>query len=354
MPGSLTLDDLQAEADAGIVDTVVVAITEASGTLAGRSFHVDAFLEAAHRGEPRDGVVAVPDLTTLRTIPWREGTALVLADVLDRHGEAVPHAPRNVLKRQLDRLAAAGMRVECASELEFYLFAEGFDAIAGKRYRDARPLTVGEEPIMRAIRNGLHDANIPVESSQRAAGPGQFSIRLRRAGALEMADGHAILRGGIGNIAHAHGAAATFMARWCDDVPGSSCHLHQILCAADDGAERTYGAARATYAAEIAYFLGPFVNSYKRSPMVAGGADLNPYLGYAASIAAGLAGASGTPHEMPGTLRAATECLRTSAMLRSAFGDTVVDHYVSVAETEQARFDRVVTDWELARGFDRG
>jgi glutamine synthetase len=353
MPGSLTLDDLQAEADAGIVDTVVVATTEATGTLAGRAFHVDAFLEAAHRGEPRGDIVVLPDLTTLRTIPWREGTALVLADVLDRHGEAVPHAPRNVLKRQLDRLAAAGLRVECASELEFYLFAEGFDALAGKRYRDARPLTVGEEPIMRAIRNGLHDANIPVESSAHASGPGQFSIRLRRAGALEMADGHAILRGGIRDIAHAHGTAATFMARWCDDVPGSSCQLHQTLCEAGEEAVRRYGAGQAAYAAEIAYFLGPFVNSYKCSPF-AGGADLNPYLGYAATIAAGLAGAGGSPREAPGTLREATECLRGSAMLRAAFGDTVVDHYVGVAAEEQARHDRVVTDWELVRGFDRG
>ncbi len=354
MPGSLTLDDLQAEADAGIVDTVVVAAARMSGRLSAKRFHVDAFLDAAYRGDAQGDVVLVPDMTTLRTIPWQEGTALVLADVFDRDGEAVAHAPRNVLKRQLSRLASMELRVRCASEQEFYLFSAGFDAIAAKRYRDVAVLAVGEEPLMRAIRNGLHDANIPVESSGHAAGLGQFSIRLRGAEALEMADRHAILRSGVRDIAHAHGAAATFMAQWCDGVAGSSCRLHQTLCDADEATIRKYDAGRAAYAGEIAYFLGPFVNSYKRVPLTGGGADLNPYLGYAASVAAGIAGMEGsadTPCAAPGTLRAAIEQLRTSSMLRSAMGDGVVDRYVTVGLEEQSEHDRVVTDWELERGF---
>ena len=250
-----------------------------------------------------------------------------------------------------------GLRVACASELEFYLFGDGFDTIISKRYRDVMPLAVGEESVMRAIRNGLHDAHIPVESSGHAEGPAQFTIRLRCAEALEMADRHAILRSGVRDIAHAHGAAATFMAQWCDGVAGSSCRLHQTLCDADEETARKYDAGRAASAGGIAYFLGPFVNSYKRVPLVGGGADLNPYLGYAASIAAGIAGVEGTAHTpraAPTTLRAATEYLRTSAMLRSAMGDAVVDHYVTVAQEEQTDHDRSVTDWELVRGFQRG
>ena len=455
MPGMLTLDDLQAEVDAGCIDTVVVAMTDMTGQLVGKRFHAEFFLDTAYREthacdyllandidmEPVPGYAAAswakgygdfvlkPDLPTLRHIPWLDGTALVLADVLDHRQQPVAHAPRNVLKKQLARLAALNMRAYCASELEFYLFDESYEAIAAKRFHGLKTSaayiedyhifqTTKEEPVMRAIRNGLHDAGIPVENSKGEWGPGQVEINVRFAEALEMADRHAILKNGIKEIAHAQGKAVTFMAKWRYDLAGSSSHVHQSLWdasgtrplfadpAGDYGMSETmrhYMAGQLAYAPEIAYFLAPCINSYKRvqTGMFAptsgvwsvdnrtagfrlcgagtkairtecriGGADLNPYLAFAGLIAAGLAGIEarlpleppfsgdayvGKPSRgIPKTLRAATDCLRASAMLRSAMGDAVIDHYVHAAEWEQLEYDRRVTDWELMRGFERG
>jgi glutamine synthetase len=454
MTGHLSIDELRAETAAGGIDTVVVAMTDMAGQLIGKRFHAQYFLDSAHDEthacnylladdidmEPVPGYAAAswmqgygdfvlkPDLATLRRIPWLDGTALVLADVLDHHGEPVPHAPRNILKRQLARVAALKMKAFCASELEFYLFDESYDAIASRRWHDPRTSggyiqdyhvfqTTKEEPVMRAIRNGLQGAGIPVENSKGEWGPGQEEINIRYAEALEMADRHTILKNGIKEIAHAQGKAVTFMAKWRYDLAGSSSHIHQSLWdqagrrplfvdpAAEHGMSalmRHYLAGQLAHAAEIAYFLAPFINSYKRfqagtfAPTRAvwsidnrtagfrlcgegsksirvecrvGGADLNPYLAFAALIAAGLDGIEkGTtlepPHEgdaytgkrlrdIPKTLRAATDNLRRSKMLREAFGDAVVDHYIHAAEWEQFEYDRRITDWELARGFER-
>ena len=316
MPGMLTLDDLQAEFDAGCIDTVVVAMTDMAGQLIGKRFHAEFFLDSAHREthacdyllandidmEPVPGYAAAswakgygdfvlrPDLTTLRHIPWLESTALVLADVLDHQHRPVAHAPRNVLKKQLVRLSALNMRAFCASELEFYLFDESYDSIAAKRFHGLKTSaayiedyhifqTTKEEPVMRAIRNGLHDAGIPVESSKGEWGPGQMEINIRYAEALEMADRHTIMKNGIKEIAHGQGKAVTFMAKWRYDLAGSSSHVHQSLwdaggtqpLFADPAAEygmselmRHYMAGQLAYAPDIAYFLAPFINSYKR------------------------------------------------------------------------------------------
>jgi len=454
MTGMLTLDALKAEITAGRIDTVLVAMTDMAGQLIGKRFQAEFFIDSAAEEthacnyllandidmEPVPGFKAAswnqgygdfalkPDMATLRRIPWLPGTALVLADVLDHHHAPVPHAPRNILKRQLDRLAALKMRAFCASELEFYLFDESYDAIAAKRFHD--PKTAGsyiedyhifqtskEEPVMRAIRTGLQAAGIPVENSKGEWGPGQEEINIRYADALEMADRHTILKNGIKEIAHAQGKAVTFMSKWRYDLAGSSSHIHQSLwdvagkkpLFADPKGEhgmsklmRHYMAGQLTHAAEIAVFLAPFINSYKRfmagtfAPTRAiwsidnrtagfrlcgaetksirvecrvGGADLNPYLAFAALIAAGLAGienetelepafvgdayAGKRLRDIPRTLRAATDALRKSKMLRAAMGDDVVDHYVHAAEWEQLEYDRRITDWELKRGFER-
>jgi glutamine synthetase len=276
--------------------------------------------------------------------------------------------------------------------------------------------TTKEEEVMRAIRTGLNGAGIPVESSKGEASAGQEEINVSYADALAAADAHVVTKNAIKEIAWAKGRSVTFMAKYADGAAGSSCHIHQSLRRDDGGAAfhdpagphgmsalmRSYLAGLLAHAAETTVFLAPNINSYKRfvagtfAPTKSvwstdnrtagfrlcgaeskavrvecriGGADLNPYLAFAAQIAAGLAGieaglelppeftgdayTGGRLPEVPATLRDATVALDRSEMLRAAFGDGVVDHYVHAARWEQTAFDRRVTDWELARGFER-
>ena len=333
-----------------------------------------------------------------------------------------------MLKKQVARLGKQKMRALLASELEFYLFDESYEAVAAKRY--INPKTAGqyiedyhvfqttkEEGVMRAIRKGLQGAGIPVENSKGEWGPGQEEINVRYADALEMADNHVILKNAVKEIAWGQGKSVTFMAKWNYGFAGSSSHVHASLW--DTGGKtplffdgksefgmsalmRSFVAGQLKYAGELTYFLAPYINSYKRfqvgtfAPTKAvwsrdnrtagfrlcgenskairiecriGGADLNPYLAFAALIAAGLAGIeeklklpathSGDAYhgaklaEVPKTLREATKLLGKSKMLRAALGDAVVDHYVHTAQWEQFEYDRRVTDWELMRGFER-
>ena len=290
-----------------------------------------------------------PDMSTLRRTPWLEGTVLVLADVLDHHHHDVPHSPRAILKKQLARLAERKMTALCASELEFYLFDETFESAAQKRFHGLKTAgtyiedyhilqTTKEEGVMRAVRRGLQGAGIPVENSKGEWGPGQEEINVRYAPALDMADNHAILKNAIKEIAHLQGKAVTFMSKWRYDLAGSSSHIHMSLWDAaartplflDPKAEfgmsplmRSFVAGQVKYARDLTCFLAPYINSYKRfqvgtfAPTKSvwsrdnrtagfrlcgegskgiriecriGGADLNPYLAFAALIAAGLAG----------------------------------------------------------------
>jgi glutamine synthetase len=455
MSGTLSLDLLKQEVAAGRIDTVVVAMTDMVGQLVGKRFHAAHFVDSAHEEthgcnyllandidmEPVPGYEAAnwskgygdfvlkPDLATLRPIPWLPGTALVQADVLDHHDHGpISHSPRAILKNQVARVETMNMRAFFASELEFYLFDESYESIHARAYRDPKPTgyyiqdyhvfqTTKEEPVMRAVRNGLHAAGIPVECSKGEWGPGQEEINVRYADALTMADRHVVIKNAVKEIANAQGKAVTFMAKWRYDLAGSSSHVHSSLWNADEqrplfadtqgehgmsALMRHYLAGQLAYAADITFFLAPFINSYKRfqvstfaptraiwsvdnrtagfrlcgahSPAIRvecriGGADLNPYLAFAALLAAGLAGIEqklepgpafvGDAYrdeklrEIPGTLREATANLRGSKMLRAAFGDSVIDHYVHAAEWEQLEYDRRVTDWELKRGFER-
>ena len=385
--------------------------------------------EAANWAQGYGDFVLKPDLSTLRLTPWLEGTALVLCDVLDHHHHKdIPHSPRALLKAMNARLAAKGYKAFLASELEFYLFDETFESAYLKHYNDLKTAgyyiedyhifqTSKEEDVMRAIRVGLQAAGIPVENSKGEWGPGQAEINVRYADALEMADRHVILKNGIKEIAHLKDKAVTFMAKWDYELAGNSCHIHASLwdktgkralfrdAKADLGMSklmRQFLAGQLKYADDITYFLAPYINSYKRfqvgtfAPTKAvwsrdnrtagfrlcgedtkavrvecrvGGADLNPYLAFAALLAAGLAGIQekltlddpfvGDAYfgkrlrEIPKTLREATRALDKSKMLRAAFGDAVIDHYVHTAEWEQLEYDRRVTDWERKRGFER-
>lgn len=371
--------------------------------------------------------VMKPDLATLRRTPWLPGTALVLADVLDHHHEPVAHAPRAILKRQIARLRDMGLAPMMASELEFFLFEQSFRDLHAAGYRGLAPIgpynedyhifqTTKEEEVMRAIRTGLQGAGVRVENSKGEASAGQEEINVGYRDALGAADDHVIVKTAVKEIAWAKGRAATFMAKWSNTAAGSSAHIHQSLRDADgraaflDAGEphgmsrlmRHYLAGLLAHAAEGTLFLAPNVNSYKRfvagtfAPTSAvwsmdnrtagyrvvgegsrairiecrvGGADLNPYLAFAAQIAAGIAGieaglepepefhgdayAGAGLRSIPLTLRDATAALDGSAMLRAAFGDAVIDHYVHAARWEQRECDRTVTDWELARGFER-
>jgi len=453
MTGKLDIDTLKRLVEAKEIDTVIAAFVDMQGRLLGKRMTGHFFLESLAHGthacnyllaldmemEPVPGFkaaswdkgygdfVIVPDLKSLRRIPWLPGTALVIGDVADHEGELVPHAPRSILKRQLERLARKGYVAKAASELEFYIFEDSFDGARQKAYKGVKPAgwyfedyhifqTSKEEELVRAIRNGMDAAGIPVESSKGEWGPGQAEINLVYTDALEMADRHAIYKNGAKEIAHAQGKSVTFMAKWDYGLAGSSSHLHSSLWHAAKGKPlfydakaphgmsalfRHYLAGQLALAREMTYFLAPTINSYKRfqsgsfaptkavwsfDNRTAGfrvlgeksamrvecripGADVNPYLAFAATIAAGLHGIEGKLplelpfagnayaaeriREVPKTLRDAIETLKHSKALRKAFGDEVIDHYVHAASWEQAEYDRRVTDWELLRYFER-
>src|SRR6185312_2130080 len=189
--------------------------------------------------------VLKPDLATLRVTPWLEKTALVLCDVLDHHDHSpIPHAPRNILKRQLQRLERMKMKAFMASELEFFLFDDSYDNAHHKGFAHIKTSghviedyhilqTTKEEGVMRALRNGLHGAGIPVENSKGEWGPGQEEINVKYAEALEMADRHAILKNACKEIAWSLGKAVTFMAKWNYGMAGNSSHIHQSLWSPD-------------------------------------------------------------------------------------------------------------------------
>ena len=451
----MNLDRLKQNVADGTIDTVLVCMADMQGRLVGKRFHAQFFLESdfgeTHacnylladdiENEPVPGYTSAnweqgygdfamqPDPSTLRLLPWLPGTAMVLCDVLDHHSHApVPYAPRNILKKQLARLKAMGAEAMFASELEFYLFNDTYREAHGKNYHQLETAayyiedyhifqTTKEEGVMRAIRNQLNAAAIPVENSKGEWGPGQEEINVRYCEALEMADRHVILKNACKEIAWQQGKSISFMAKWNAKLAGSSGHIHQSLCRPGTGESlffepgkehsmsdlmRHFMAGQLAHASEITLFLAPYINSYKRfqsgtfAPTKAlwsvdnrtagfrlvgagtkgvrtecriGGSDLNPYLAFAALIAAGIKGienklelepayrgdayADATLRTIPKTLREATAAANSSLMLRTALGNEVIDHYVHAAEWEQSQYDRVVTDWELQQGFER-
>jgi len=443
----LTLAELKSEVESGAIDTVVVAFTDMQGRLMGKRLHGEFFVEETEAGHPVEGcnyLLAVememdpvpgyeiasweqgygdfaltPDLATLRRIPWLEGTALVLADVGWHDESPVAPSPRQVLRAQIERAEARGLTPMAGSELEFYLLKETFAEAHAKGYTGLTPsvpyildyhvlATTYDEPLLRAIRNGMHAAGIRVETSKGEAWPGQQEINFRYADALTMADNHVIYKNGAKEIAFLHGCSLTFMAKPFEDWIGSSCHIHSSLrrgdeaaFAEDDELFDRWLAGQIACAHELAVFFAPTINSYKRyaagswAPTtlawghdnrtcgfrVVGrgaakrvetripGGDVNPYLAFAAMIASGLHGLEreleapppleGNAYEsdaerFPSTMREAIAALESGEMARAAFGDQVVDHYLTYARTEQSLYDRFVTDWERARYFERG
>jgi glutamine synthetase len=443
----MTLKELTAEIESGAIDTIVVAFTDMQGRLMGKRVQGQFFLEggvAEHGVEGCNYLLALdmemdpipgysianwergygdfllqPDLDTLRPIPWLEGTALVLCDVLWHDGTPVNPSPRQVLKRQVERAAELGYTPMFGSELEFYLLKETYAEAHAKGYEDLTPsvpyildyhilATTYDEPFLRQIRNYMQAAGIPVESSKGEAWPGQQEVNFRYAPALAMADNHTVYKNGAKEIAHLNGCSITFMAKPDHTWIGNSCHIHASLWRGDESAFagesdifKHFLAGQIACFRELALFLAPNVNSYKRyaagswAPTTLAwghdnrtcgfrivghgnglraetripGGDVNPYLAFAAVLAAGLHGVEnqlelpppleGNAYEsdaerFPHSLRDAIDALENGTVARAAFGDDVVDHYLNYARTEQRLFDQVVTGYERERLFERG
>ena len=442
----LSIEELREQVERGEVDTVVAAFTDMQGRLLGKREHAEFFLEeSAQSGvegcnyllaldmemDPQPGYamaswdqgygdfVLTPDLATLRRIPWLEGTALVLCDVGWEDGSPVVASPRQVLRTQVERARALGYEPMMGSELEFYLLKESYAEAHAKHYRDLTPsvpyildyhilATTFDEPLIRQIRLAMAGAGIRIESSKGEAWPGQQEINLRYSDALTMADNHTVYKNGAKEIAHQNGCSITFMAKPDHGWIGSSCHIHSSLWR--DGANafegesevfRRYLAGWIACLRELALFLAPTINSYKRytagswaptslawghdnrtcgfrivghgasqrvETRIPGG-DVNPYLAFAALIAAGLYGIEqelelpapleGNAYEsdaerFPYALREAIDALEHGTMARAALGDEVVEHYLNYGRVEQRLFDEAVTCWERERLFERG
>jgi glutamine synthetase len=450
----LTETSLRESIADGTIDTVVVAFPDMQGRPVGKRVTAPFFVEhvmdhgieacdyllaldvdmeplPGYRFANWDGgygdMVGVPDMTTLRRLPWLEGTAMVVCDLTGTDGAPVEVSPRQVLRRQIERAAEAGFDVRCATELEFFLFRESFEEAAAKRWSDMHPhtstiedyqllQTSREEYIIRRIRNEMIAAGVPVEFSKGEAGRGQHEINVTYARALEVADRHLVFKNGVKEIADQCGRAATFMAKWSMAEVGSSCHIHASLWDRTTGAPlmadhadpaglspvgRRFVAGLLQGARQLTWMWAPYVNSYRRympgswapTAVVWGvdnrtcgfrvvgrgagcrvecrvpGADVNPYLALAAVIAAGLWGIEhelelpppyeGNAYEaadvtrIPSTLVDALGELESSAIAAHAFGDDVHYHLINTARQEWARANQVVTDWELARNFER-
>jgi glutamine synthetase len=371
-PQRVGTKELEALIRDGSVDTVINAIVDQQGRLMGKRVTGDFFLEHAWEGthfctyllgtdmEMRTPSgyqlmnwetgygdwLADPDWTTLRTIPWLQRTALVLADVRDEAtGELIPIAPRSILRQQVERAGTKGYLPMMASELEFYLLRDTYEEAAVKHFHELQPYgwynedyhllqATKAEPLYRQFRNNMVAAGIPVEFSKGEAAPGQHEVNIHYDEALESADRHALFKHGLKEMAWQNGYAVTFMAKPDHAWTGSSAHVHLSLWSGKknlfhDAKKNGMSALMRHFLGglisgirELAFFFAPFVNSYKRfapgswAPVnlvwgrdnrtcafrIVGegpalrietrlpGGDANPYLTYAALIGAGMHG----------------------------------------------------------------
>jgi glutamine synthetase len=363
----MTLEELRSAATEGTVDTVLLCIADMEGRLQGKRLTAQHFLEEVveHNAEGCNYLLAVdvdmntvdgyemsswsrgygdfvmkPDLGTLRRIPWHEGTVLLMADLAWEDGSDVVASPRQILRRQLARLAERGWKATAGTELEFIVFNDSYEQAWNKGYRHLEPAnlynvdysmlgTARVEPLIRRIRNSMMGAGMRVENSKGECNFGQHEINFHWNEALATADDHVIYKNGAKEIAAQEGMAITYMAK-LDEREGNSCHIHCSL--AHEGGGNVFADDRATFdrfvagqlacLRELTLFFAPHVNSYKRfvpgsfaptavawgndnrtcSMRVVGhgqglrvenrlpGADVNPYLALAAMIAAGLHG----------------------------------------------------------------
>ncbi len=368
----LSVEELRDLVAAGTIDTVVVAVTDSLGRLQGKRLGAQFFLEESigHGSECCNYLLAVdvemntvagyemsswetgygdmvmkPDLATLRLIPWQPGTAMVNCDILWTTGAEVSASPRQILKRQLDRLGEHGLSAFAGTELEFITFDTTYEEGFASGYTRMTPSnqynvdysllgTARVEPLLRDIRNSMAGAGLYVEGAKGECNFGQHEITFKYQPALKACDDHAVYKNGAKEIAAQHGKSITFMAKY-DQKEGSSCHIHLSFRSADgqmvmagDGEHgfsrlmEYFIAGQLACIEDFTYFFAPNINSYKRfvegsfAPTAVawgfdnrscafrvvgsgeslrvecrvGGADLNPYLATAALVAAGLHG----------------------------------------------------------------
>jgi glutamine synthetase len=454
------LAELEAMVHDGRIDTLVVAITDMQGRLMGKRVQGDAFLNGvidhgAHfctyllgtdmEMNTPEGFrlmnwetgygdwIASPIWDSVRVLPWLEKTALVLADAIDEEThEQIPVSPRTVLKRQVDRATAAGLAVKAGSEFEYYVLRDSWQDLADSGW--GVPRTFGyynedyhllqatkAEPLHRLLRNHLTAARVPIEFSKGEAAPGQHEVNIRFDHVLESADRSVIFKHAAKEIAYLNGWGLTFMAKPDHRWTGSSGHLHMSIWSTDDDrplmftddeAEagpyglskrgRQFMAGMMALSRELAVFIAPNINSYKRYASLSWapvnivwgrdnrttgfrlvghggslhvenrfpGGDMNAYLTYAAMIGAGLYGiehgleladefkgngyvATGVAR-MPRALYEGIRELEASKAAREIFGDDVVEHYLNAARVEQETYDSVVHDWDRERYLERG
>jgi glutamine synthetase len=363
----MTLDELKAEVGAGGIDTVLLCLCDMQGRLQGKRLTAEHFLGdvVAHGAEACNYLLAVdvdmntvegyamsgwdlgygdfemrPDLATLRRVPWLDGTALCLADLAWADHAPVVASPRQILRRQVERLAERGWVAYGATELEFMVFDDSYERAWDLGYRGLTPAnrynvdysmlgTARVEPLIRRIRNGMAGAGMRIENSKGECNFGQHEINFRFGDVLQAADEHAIYKNGAKEIAAQDGKAISFMAKF-DEREGNSCHVHlsvrrtdgSALFADEPDTFDQFLAGQLACLRELTLLLAPNVNSYKRyaaqsfAPTVvawgednrtcslrvvghgdarriecrAPGADVNPYLALGALIAAGLHG----------------------------------------------------------------
>ncbi len=368
----LAVEELRALVASGEIDTVVLAFPDMQGRLQGKRFAAPFFLDEVlgHGTEGCNYLLAVdtemntvdgyemsswdrgygdfamhPDLTTLRRLPWNEATAMVTADLAWGDGTPVVAAPRQILRRQLERLAEHGFTAHVGTELEFIVFRDSYEQAWDANYRDLTPVnqynidysvlgTGRIEPLLRRIRNEMTAAGLTVESAKGECNPGQHEIAFKYDEALVTCDRHAVYKTGAKEIAAQEGYSLTFMAKY-NEREGNSCHIHlslqdqegtNVMAGGDEhGMSETmrhFLAGQLAALRDFSLLYAPNINSYKRfqpgsfaptavawghdnrtcSLRVVGhgrstrfenrlpGGDVNPYLAVAGLVAAGLHG----------------------------------------------------------------
>ncbi len=371
-----------------------------------------------------------PDLRTLRIASWLDKSAMVICDLSDDKTQTpISVAPRSILNKQIAEASKSGYLAQGASELEYFIFDETYKSARSKDYNNLNYFGdyiedyhilqgTREEVLNAAVRKHLMNSGIPVEFTKGEWGPGQHELNIRYADALTIADHHSIYKQCFKEVADQLNLSVSFMAKPDDRYAGSGSHIHLSLWDTDgktnifDGDQalgpiecsdmfRWFLGGWIAHTRELMPFYAPTINSYKRyqsgswaptslawsfDNRTAGfravgygkslriesripGADVNPYLAYAAAIASGLDGirnkiepppifqgdvyAAKDLPQVPRTLREAINAMERSAFAREAFGDDVIEHYLHFYNTEQAAYDKAVTTWERARYFEQ-
>ena len=451
---SITFSQLKKAISNDEIDTVLVCVSDMQGRLNGKRVTGKAFIDYVYKEthmcdylytvdmdmftvpgykssswETGYGdMTVIPDLSTLKIAHWLEKTAIVLCDCLDHDGKKpLMHSTRQILRNVISKANKMGFEPMIGSELEFFLFNQTYDDIHKNNYSNLQESswyiqdymifqTTKEEDVLRELRNSLLKSGIYVECSKGEAAPGQEEINVVFTNALSMADNHILIKNAAKEIAFKHNKAITFMAKYKEEVGGSSCHIHNSLFDKKTKKNvfynskdkygmsnifKSYVAGQIKFLSDISIFLAPNINSYKRfqdgsfAPTksvwgidnrtagfrLAGhgssiriecrvpGADVNPYLSFAVLVAAGLYGIenklkleepySGNIYqkkvrEIPKTLSEAIKIAKTSKLLKNIFEADVLEHYIHAAEWEQKEYDSSVNDWQLRRYFERG